>query len=139
VRDSVFKYDSVTNAWSTLTSMPASCWNHSACVRGDYVYIIGFLRFDPATNVWDTLAPTSFDREDGVSFVLGGCVFAAGGQGDESSVERYDVASDSWTAVANMLHRREEFAAVTIGSAGLAEKQDLFDALIAKASRQSLQ
>jgi hypothetical protein len=39
-----------------------------------------------------------------------------------------------WHSVADMLERRERFNAVTIGSAGPAEEQDLFDSLIAKAS-----
>jgi hypothetical protein len=63
-------------------------------------------------------------------------MYAAGGAGQNSSVERYDVTSDTWTAaVTNMLEGRQLFDAVTIGSAGPAEDQDLFDSLIAKASR----
>jgi hypothetical protein len=50
------------------------------------------------------------------------------------SVERYDVASNTWRAVADMLEGRKFFIGVTIGSAGPAEEQDLFDALITKAS-----
>jgi hypothetical protein len=65
---------------------------------------------------------------------VGGCLYAAGGQGGSESVERYDVASDTWTAVADMLEGRRLFGAVTTGSAGPVEEQDLFDSLIAKAS-----
>jgi hypothetical protein len=36
--------------------------------------------------------------------------------------------------MADMLHGRFVFGVVTIGSAGTAEEQDLFDSLIAKAS-----
>jgi hypothetical protein len=53
--------------------------------------------------------------------------------GNGSSVERYDVATDTWTAVADTLEERYVFGAVTIGSAGLAEEQDLFDSLIGRA------
>jgi hypothetical protein len=52
-----------------------------------------------------------------------------------SSVERYDAGTDTWTAVADMLEGRKLFAAVTIPAAGPAEEQNLFDALIAKATR----
>jgi hypothetical protein len=52
-----------------------------------------------------------------------------------SSVERYDTASNTWTAMADMLEGRRFLKAVTIGSAGPAEEQGLFDALIAKASK----
>jgi hypothetical protein len=50
------------------------------------------------------------------------------------SVERYDVASNTWTFVENMHESRYTHSAVTIGSAGPAEEQDLFDSLIAKAA-----
>jgi hypothetical protein len=53
-------------------------------------------------------------------------------------MERYDVTSDTWRAVADMLQARHYFGAVTIGSAGPAEVQDLFDSLIAKASSERL-
>jgi hypothetical protein len=81
--------------------------------------------------------PTSKVRQGGFSFVVGGCLYAAGGIIDDgdASVERYDVASNMWTAVADMLHARNSCGAVTIGSTGPAEEQDLFDSLIAKASR----
>jgi hypothetical protein len=49
-------------------------------------------------------------------------------------VERYDVTSDTWTVVADMLQVRYSFRAVTIGSVGSAEEQNLFDSLITKAS-----
>ena len=123
--------------------MPAAASGHSASLCGGLVYIVGagednneFLRFDPALEAWSTLAPTSVQRKYGASFVLGGCVYAVGGYRSTSSsnVERYDVATDTWTAVAQMLEGREMCSAITIGSAGPPEEQDLFDSLIAKAT-----
>jgi hypothetical protein len=83
------------------------------------------LRFDPASGDWITLAPTLFSRSRGSSFVLAGCLYAAGGFSSPSSVERYDVATDTWEEVADMLVERTSFGVVTIGSAGPAEEQDL--------------
>jgi hypothetical protein len=57
----------------------------------------------------------------------------AGGNGNHTSVERYDAGTDTWTAVADMLEGRRLHAAVTIPGAGPAEEQNLFDVLIAKA------
>jgi hypothetical protein len=121
--------------------MPHAFSDHSASVLDGLVYIVGagddyceVLRFDPVSGAWSTLAPTANRRDDGSLFVLGSYLYAAGGGGD-LSVERYDVASNTWTAMANMLQRRHSRGAVTIGSAGPAEGQDLFDSLIAKASR----
>jgi hypothetical protein len=67
--------------------------------------------------------------------VLDGFLHAAGGQPASSSVERYDAGTNTWTAVADMLEDRRLSSAVTIPAAGLAEGQNLFDALIANANR----
>jgi tetrahydromethanopterin S-methyltransferase subunit D len=113
---------------------------------GDLVYIVGagingkgVLRFDTASGVWSTLGAISNNKHRSATFVVGGCLYVAGGGVNPcSSVERYDVATDTWTAVADMLEGRANFRAVTIGSGGSAEEQDLFDSLIAKAAREHM-
>jgi hypothetical protein len=116
-------------------------------VLGGLVYMVGVgdgpdcrevLQFDPASAAWSTLAPTSRRRRGGASFVLGGCLYATGGPDATKCVERYDVASNTWTAdaLANMLEGRLYSKAVIIGAACPAEEQDLFDSLIVKASIQ---
>jgi hypothetical protein len=140
---SVFKYDTEANAWSVLASMPAAVCGNSVNVIDGQIYIIGagdesrgFLRFEPMTGASSTLASTLQCHFSAASFVLGGCLYAAGGIWSPSTVERYDAALDAWTAVANMLEGRNSFGAVTIRSMGPAEEQDLFDSLIAKAIRE---
>jgi N-acetylneuraminic acid mutarotase len=115
---------------------------HSAGVLNGLVYIVGAGRegndafcFDPTVDAWSTLAPTMIDRQQGSCFVLGANLYVVGGRGNDSSAKRYDVATDTWVMVADMLEGRRSFAAVTIGSTGQAEEQDLFDSLITKASR----
>ena len=118
--------------------MPDNCAHHSASVLGGSVYIVGagndhgVLCFDLTSEVWSNLSPTSVTREYGASFVACGFLYAVGGLGSQSSMERYNVATDTWTAVADMNRGRDTFGAVAIGSAAPAEKQDLFDARIAK-------
>jgi hypothetical protein len=107
------------------------------------VYVVGAgeandeaVRFDPASGVWSTLTATLLARFQGSSFVLDGCLYVAGGTLMDSkvSVEHYDVATNTWTAVADMLESRSAFGAVTIGFVGPVEEQDLFNTLIAKAA-----
>jgi hypothetical protein len=95
------------------------------------------LRFDPVSEVWSMLAPTLANHVYGSTFVLGGYLYAAGGSSHLTNLERYDGASNTWSAVANMLEGRHFSCAVTIRSVGPAEEQDLFDSLIAKAAHQS--
>jgi hypothetical protein len=135
----VFKFDTEANEWNTLAPMPIVGGGHSASVLDGLVYIVGYsatLRFDPVSGAWSTLAPTLSDRQSGASFVLGGCLYVCGGGDDDASAERYDVATNMWSnVVAEMLEGRSHFCAVTIGSTGPAEEQNLFDSLIAKASK----
>jgi hypothetical protein len=66
---------------------------------------------------------------------MAGCLYVAAVYSvDDGS--RSSVASNTWTAVADLLEEEENFliCAVTIGAVGPAEEQDLFDSLIAKAS-----
>jgi hypothetical protein len=141
---SVFKYDTEANEWSTLAPMPHASRYHHASVLDGLIYIVGagaggsdVLCFDPTSGACNRLAPTLNGRRYGASFVLGGCLHTAGGTTAATfNVERYDVASNTWTAaVSDMLEGRTQFNAVIIESAGPVEEQDLFDSLIAKASR----
>jgi hypothetical protein len=128
--------DTVADSWDFLTPMPSRSSQYCASVLDGLVYILGaddghgVLRFDPSSNSLISLAPTLVYRKEGVSFVLGGCMYTAGGEGQSLSVARYNVATDTWTAMVDMLEGRDCFATVTIGY----EEQDLFDTLIAKAS-----
>jgi hypothetical protein len=121
--------------------MPHAQGYHRVILLGSLVCIFArggaVLRFDPASGAWSTLAPTRSNREHGAPFVMDGSLYVAGGHAgaSRSSVDNYDVASDTWKAVAvDMLEGRWVFGAVIITSSGPAEEQDLFDLLIAKAS-----
>jgi N-acetylneuraminic acid mutarotase len=147
LRRSLFKYDTETDTWSTLEPMPLACAYHSIGVLdGDQVYIVGagdngkgVLRFDTACSVWSTLGATSDSKCGSASFVVGGYIYVIGGMDNpSSSMERYDVATDTRTAMADMLEGRKYFKVVTIGSPDTAEDEDLFDSLIAKAARRTL-
>jgi hypothetical protein len=74
-------------------------------------------------------------RHFSTSFVVNGSLHIAEGGGSNGSVERYDIATDTWTVMADMLEGRAFFGAVTIQPAGPAEEQDLLDALVTQATR----
>jgi hypothetical protein len=135
------KYDTLADDWTTPALMPHGSSCHSTSICNGLVYIIGagaddheVLRFDPASAEWTMLAPTLKRGSNRATFVLGGSLYVGGGGTlrERSSVERYDVANDTWTAVADMLEGRLAYSAVAIGCVGLAEEQDLFDSLIDK-------
>jgi N-acetylneuraminic acid mutarotase len=141
-QDSLFKYDTLANEWSTLASMVSCEIYTSATVIGDVVYIVGagyygreVLRFDLPSGVCSTCAPTSSHQVSGASFKLNGCLHAISGEsGQGMTVQRYITASDTWTEVAKLQAERSSYCAVTVGIALPAvADQNLFDSLIVKA------
>jgi hypothetical protein len=137
VQTSVFKLDTVANIWSIQAPIPTGCTLHSSSLVDGHMYIVGagasgceLLRFDIMSRVWSTLAPTSRSKKSNASFVLADCIYAVGCGGfasSNASVERYDVATNTWTGVPNMLEERRNFRAVCVFHEGPAEEQDLFD------------
>jgi hypothetical protein len=72
------------------------------------------------------------------SFVLGGSIYAVGGYDGEnmlSSMERYSVATDSWSEVLDgeLGTARECFGAIVVRF-----EMDLFDSLITETKREGL-
>jgi len=67
-------------------------------------------RYDPATNVWEAVAPMAAARYDHAVAVLNGKLYAVGGMFDDSSylssVEQYDPAANAWEVVAPMATTR---------------------------------
>jgi hypothetical protein len=140
---SIFKYDTVADEWSILEPMPLACEEHKVSVVGGLVYIMmagngcDVLRFDPASGEWSTLATLMNDQKEAVLFVVGGCLYIAGGTTLRDSVQRYNVASATWTDVENMLEIRRSSCAVTIESAACwPGEEDLFESLITRASNR---
>jgi hypothetical protein len=122
--DTLLMYDTETNLWSTLASMPQSSWYHSVSVLDGICHVVGggggyrTFRFDPASIAWSTLAPTFYVRDFGTFFVLDGCLYAAGGEESIQGMERNGLANNEWKQAEEMLDGRSGFYAVTIGSAG---------------------
>jgi hypothetical protein len=146
---SVLTYNTEANAWSVFPHMPDPFHGEraediSASVLDGVIYTMGLgclgkdvLRYEPASEIWSTLANTLECPCETTSFILGGCLNAVGGsvhQNDDTpfTVERYDTTTDTWTEAANMLKRRSSFCAITIGSTGPTKEEDLLDLLIEK-------
>jgi hypothetical protein len=140
-------YNTATDVWSTLAPMPEAIMNHSVCVVSGLIYVIGgernsgigvssAYRFDPAMDAWSMMAPMLGVRVGLVSLVRGENIYAAGGvngAGLLSSMERYDVLSDSWQVVSDMALStvRADF-----GAQVMTLEVSLFDSLETKARRQ---
>jgi N-acetylneuraminic acid mutarotase len=149
VTSTTYRFSTETNEWVTLAAMPEAKSHHSVTVLDGLIYVLGGVdsdnnyvssvhRFDPVPNVWCAVAPMSVSRTALGSFVLGKSIYAVGGFDGEkslSSMERYSVASDSWSEVddGELGSARGYF-----GAAVVRLEVDLFDSLIARAKSMGL-
>jgi hypothetical protein len=144
-----YRFSTETNVWATLSPMPEAIQEHSVSVMDGLIYVIGGVdsnddfidsvhRFDPVANLWSTVAPMSVARTKLGAFVLGENIYVVGGfHGDDklSSMERYSVASDSWSEVdgGELGTARSRFCVQV-----MQVEVDLFDSLIARAKSVGL-
>jgi N-acetylneuraminic acid mutarotase len=146
-----YRFSTETNEWATLAPLPVAKSRHSVCALDGLIYVLGgddndddadsvssVHRFDPVANLWSTVAPMSVAWRALGSFVLGGNIYAVGAFGEGkwlSSMERYSVASDSWSEV---LGGELSTARAFFGALVMRLEVDLFDSLIDKAKSGGL-
>jgi N-acetylneuraminic acid mutarotase len=83
------------------------------------------MSYDPAQDLWTVLSPMTNARAGLALAVVGNSIYAIGGRtntggpasgGALAVVERYDIATDTWTTVAPLLAPREDLAAAVVGN-----------------------
>jgi hypothetical protein len=144
-----YRFSTETNEWATLAPMPEVNSLHCVSMLDGLIYVMGgwhidnnsmrsVHRFDPVANLWSTVAPMLVARSTFGTSVMGGSIYAVGGyEGGNglSSMERYSVASDSWSEVlgGDLGQKRSNVGALVVRL-----EMDLFDSLIAKAKNEVL-
>ncbi len=85
---------------------------------------LDIMSYHPPTDTWTVLSPMTTGRAGLAVAVEGDSIYAIGGRtgtggpgsgGALASVERYDIAFDTWTPVAPLLSARSDLAAATVG------------------------
>lgn len=127
-------YDIASDTWSAGAPAPLPVRSEgAAATHGGNLYAVGgrpaFLvgsrleRYTVATDTWTTLSPMPTPRSGLAAAVVGDALYAIGGRagtapcsgGPTAAVERYDIASDTWTAVAPLPAPRSDIAAIDHG------------------------
>lgn len=128
-------YDIASDTWSFGATAPGSSSEGAAVSHGGLFYAIGGRgagfnanwSYNPASDTWTTNAPLPTGRAGLAAAVVGNAIYAIGGRfatGGPCSgfgaavtdiVERYDIATDTWSAVAPLLSPRSDLAAATVG------------------------
>lgn len=120
----VWRYDTVLDTWTTMPSLPVARGAGALVRLGRELHYFGgtertasgsYIRDTPehwtlnldAPTRWMPRAPLPVARNHLAGVVLGGYVYAVGGQrlgneayGNLTNVDRYDAVTDRWTAVA---------------------------------------
>jgi hypothetical protein len=133
VTSTTYRFSTESYTWATLAPMPEDKCRHSVCV----LVANNMYRFDTAANSWSEMAPMSVAQMGFGAFVLGGSIHAVGGwvgRDPLTSMERYCVASDSWSEVGGA---DLNTARGSSGTQAMRFKVELSDSLIAKAKLAS--
>ncbi|XP_067684796.1 kelch-like protein 28 [Haliotis asinina] len=135
----VEEYNPYTNTWGLLTRLPDARHHHGSAVLDDQVYVIGgslvessdpgdlanptniCYRYDPHGNFWTRVASMYHMRMYHSVAVLGGVLYAIGGQNEFGEslpfVEFYNPDTDTWGEVSAMTEAK--IGAAAAGHRGL--------------------
>lgn len=129
-------YKIASDTWSFGANAPGQSSEGAGVAHGGLLYNIGGRgagfnanwSYDPVTDSWNAgLAPLPTGRNGLAVAVVGNAIYAIGGRssgggpcsdfgaGVLATVERYDIATDTWTSVAPLLSPRQDLAAARVG------------------------
>jgi N-acetylneuraminic acid mutarotase len=127
-------YNIAQDSWSLGSPAPGPASSEGIAVgHGDSIYALGGRngagndnnRYTPTTDTWTVLAPMPTARDGLGAAVLGDSIYAIGGRPETSgpcsgftqfdNVERYDIASDTWSDVAPLPSPRSDIGAIAHG------------------------
>jgi N-acetylneuraminic acid mutarotase len=127
-------YNIAHDSWSFGPKAPGLASSEGIAVsHGGSVYALGGRngagtdnnRFTPSSETWTSLAPLPNGRNGLGAAVIGNSIYAIGGRPETggpcssftqfADVERYDIASNTWTAVAPLPTERSDVGAIAHG------------------------
>jgi len=124
----VEKYNTLTNQWSSGSSMATKRYQFACVTCGDYIYSIGGTgridsnsaeQYDIQTDRWIPIAPMKQPRACHAATSIGESIFVVGGRNESilwKSVEMYDTRSNKWMEIAPMNTGRSSLAAAICGN-----------------------
>src|SRR6266581_3819389 len=131
-------YNISTDSWSMGAAAPAPARADAAygdTTHGGFLYVIGggnsgvalsdLERYDPVLDAWTTLSPMNTARAGAAAAVIDDGIFVIGGRQSTggpcsggpylTTVEKYDIDTDTWSPVAPLPSARSDLAAVAHG------------------------
>ncbi|KAJ8045520.1 Kelch-like protein 28 [Holothuria leucospilota] len=124
--NSMEKWSSKTNVWTSVTKMSKCRSNHGVAVLNGLIYAMGgydgqfYLKsvevYSPKKDEWRPVASMLKARSIFSAAAIEGKIFALGGYGPNylNSVEKYDPEKNKWQLVSPMTHPRINFGAAVV-------------------------
>jgi len=126
--NTLYAYDYLTDAWSTLTAGDLQRSAHSAAVFNDKIYIYGGINsggtldtlrcYNTTTGAWSSLTSGLSARAYHSAVMVGAKMYVFGGTngGTLNTHHVYDILANSWTALSDGPNGRSLHTAVAVGS-----------------------
>ncbi|MGH9839595.1 MAG: Kelch repeat-containing protein [Blastocatellia bacterium] len=119
----VYVYNVQTNQWTEAAQLPIATNHNAAAVAAGKLYAFGGTSnrcfvYNPQTNNWSDVAPMRFQHANTAAVgVINDKILVAGGNGpnmNQTELEVYDPAANTWTPLASMSVPRNHTAGAAI-------------------------
>ena len=111
-----YKYNTATNIWSPIASLPEGRAVFASALVGDNIYVVGgqdnfgafqstVFRYDINANTWSTVAPIPAVFGWNKAVAYNGLIYVAGGFDGlsvSSSIFVYNISTNTWTTATSM-------------------------------------
>ena len=98
--------------WTAISDLPVALQRHGAVAYNNKIYVFGgkdssgavnkvVYEYDINTNTWSTKSSSTYEHEWAGYALLNGKIYVVNGGTNDYKHEVYDIASDSWTTVAD--------------------------------------
>jgi uncharacterized protein (TIGR03437 family) len=107
----VYVYDPQSNTWAEAAPLPIATNHNAAAVAAGKLYAFGGTSnrtfvYNPQSNSWSDVAPMRFQHANTAAVgVINDRIYVAGGNGpnmNQTELEVYDPAANTWTQLASM-------------------------------------
>src|SRR5262249_38607631 len=125
-----YKYNPLTNTWTSIASLPQPRGWFSATSDGTYIYLLGGVdqnfnttatlwRYDPVTNTYNTSLPSyTIPTYFHACAYLNGKIYRIAGRaiGTDFHVEVYNIDTNTWSMAANYPFANHSLMAAAVGN-----------------------